>query len=820
MLRSSLALLTALALFALPAPAPAQTPVGTSLTYQAELLSAGQPVAGPADLRFRLYTADTAGVQIGPTIDRPSVALQAGRFTEALDFGPAAFGPDARFLEIDIRHPAGSGGYITLTPRQRLSAAPVAQFALSGNPGPQGPTGPTGPQGLQGAQGAQGVQGPQGPTGPQGATGATGPQGIQGAQGVQGPQGPIGPTGASPFTLNGSSAIYTAGNVGIGTATPQRLLSVQGGGLDVFDGPNQGISLTTGSFNLASSNEDPVYQYSFATDRHSWWTGGSEHMVLTSTGLLGLGTTGPTQRLHVVGNIQAAGSILAIVSGSPGVSGTTTSLTGTAVGVAGQSASTTGRGVTGTSTATTGATYGGRFQASSTTGVGAAGEALATTGAAYGVTGLSASSSGRGVFGHATAATGNTTGVYGQSASPTGHGVSGFASALSGLSSGGVFQSTSTSGQGVFGFANAASGTTYGGRFEANSTTGTAVLGLANAGTGATHGGRFEAASTSGTAVLGLANATSGDTFGGRFQSASPSGCAVYGLITATSGSGDAVGVFGESLAATSVGVFGTCLGGNGVMGLGGTGVRGESDAIGGTGVFGAAYHTVGTVYGGYFETHSTTGRAAFGHAVPGSGTNYGLVGRTESGTNGYGVFSEGRFGATGTKAFRIDHPADPENKYLLHHAAEGPEPINIYRGSARLDAGGSATVELPAYFARINKDPTYHLTPVGAPMPMLHIAAKIREADLEAGAGAAPADAAPTCTFRIAGGAPGAEVSWEVKATRNDPWVRRYGAPVETDKQDLERGTYQHPELYGQPVERGITHKAAAERPRAHRQR
>jgi hypothetical protein len=31
-------------------------------------------------------------------------------------------------------------------------------------------------------------------------------------------------------------------------------------------------------------------------------------------------------------------------------------------------------------------------------------------------------------------------------------------------------------------------------------------------------------------------------------------------------------------------------------------------------------------------------------------------------------------------------------------------------------------------------------------------------------------------------------------------------GAPVEIEKLDPERGTYQHPELYGQPPEMGMT--------------
>ncbi len=39
-------------------------------------------------------------------------------------------------------------------------------------------------------------------------------------------------------------------------------------------------------------------------------------------------------------------------------------------------------------------------------------------------------------------------------------------------------------------------------------------------------------------------------------------------------------------------------------------------------------------------------------------------------------------------------------------------------------------------------------------------------------------------CWFLIAGGAPGENVSWEVKALRNDRWVQQRVAPVEIEKQ------------------------------------
>jgi len=107
----------------------------------------------------------------------------------------------------------------------------------------------------------------------------------------------------------------------------------------------------------------------------------------------------------------------------------------------------------------------------------------------------------------------------------------------------------------------------------------------------------------------------------------------------------------------------------------------------------------------------------------------------------------------------------------------------------------------------------------------MLHIAAEIDEAALSAGATAGAGVAAPACTFRIAGGAPGAKVSWRVEALRNDLWVQNRAVPMETlsnglliqtrampvevEKQGREKGTYQHPELYGLSAEMGMNYDA-----------
>lgn len=185
-------------------------------------------------------------------------------------------------------------------------------------------------------------------------------------------------------------------------------------------------------------------------------------------------------------------------------------------------------------------------------------------------------------------------------------------------------------------------------------------------------------------------------------------------------------------------------------------------------------------------------GTAIRGVATSPSGANYGVYGESLS-PSGWGVFSNGRLGATGTKSFMIDHPLDPENRVLLHYSTETPEPQNRYNGNVRLDAAGTAIVQLPPYFQAINSDFRYTLTSIGAPAPNLHIASEIRGN-----------------RFEIAGGQAGQKVTWEVIATRSDLFVTERGAPAEIIKQGQERGRYLAPGLYGLPSERGLNHAPA----------
>jgi len=189
-------------------------------------------------------------------------------------------------------------------------------------------------------------------------------------------------------------------------------------------------------------------------------------------------------------------------------------------------------------------------------------------------------------------------------------------------------------------------------------------------------------------------------------------------------------------------------------------------------------------------SSRSKKGTAILGVATSTRGANAGVQGTTDSLNRGFGVFSVGDSGATGAKLFRIDHPFDPANLYLNHFSAEGPEPYNIYQGTAVLDQNGSGLASLPDYFEAINRDFHYQLTSIGAPSPNLHVAAEIENN-----------------TFLIAGGAPGVKVSWTVTAVRNDRYMQAYAKPTVEDKEES-RGTYLHPELYGQPKSQSVMHE------------
>lgn len=474
--------------------------------------------------------------------------------------------------------------------------------------------------------------------------------------------------------------------------------------------------------------------------------------------------------------------------------------TGTNYGLYSTINSQSGAGVYGYSQNPSGSNFGVTGRTSSLTGAGIFGFGPGTgiigiatdpSALAYGIQGISYSTTGIGVYGSATATTNVNYGGYFTSASSLGNGVFGLSSATTGITYGGRFQSSSTSGRGVYGVSNATTGTTYGVYGLSNSTGGRGVYGINNAATGSTYGvfgsvsspegvGIYGTASTYG--IEGRATSTSGLADGVRGISSSTSGTGVFGAVTTTTGTN--YGGYFQSSSSSGTGVFGVNLS---TTGSGTYGVRGKSNATGG--VISAGVRGDGTYAGALFVGSEKYGVA--GSAL-GSSYSYGVYGSANPGTNNYAGYFEGNVNITGTLSkgggsFKIDHPLDPQNKYLYHSFVESPDMKNIYDGNIITDASGYATVQLPEWFEALNKDFRYQLTVIG------DFAQAIISKEIQ------------NNQFEIRTDKSNVKISWQVTGIRKDAFAEKYRIPVEEGKGIEEKGKYAHPEAFGLPKSLGI---------------
>ncbi len=183
------------------------------------------------------------------------------------------------------------------------------------------------------------------------------------------------------------------------------------------------------------------------------------------------------------------------------------------------------------------------------------------------------------------------------------------------------------------------------------------------------------------------------------------------------------------------------------------------------------------------YGENSTVGGGGYGVAGRASGFGTAVYGDKSTPSTGYaGYFSgnvqvTGNFAVSGSKAFMIDHPLDPANKFLVHSSVESNEMKNLYDGVTVLDSAGRARIQLPLWFEVVNGDFRYQLTAIGKPGD-LYVASELANG-----------------SFEIAG-SPGQKVSWQITGNRRDPAALAYGFAVEKDKLPAKRGTYLRPDL------------------------
>jgi hypothetical protein len=394
--------------------------------------------------------------------------------------------------------------------------------------------------------------------------------------------------------------------------------------------------------------------------------------------------------------------------------------------------------------------------------------------------------------------------------SGAGNGLIGTASGPGPTSLNGVFgQASNPNASGVYGQAN---GGGYGVAGRTGGANRPAVYGE-NTGSGVGVQGN----SSRGTGVRGETDLGQYGVFGESRQrpfEIGPAGVGVYGTgWTGVRGHGDGeVGVFGEGVGSavgvsgqstTGVGVEGFSSGNDGVAGTSpngfgvhgtsttSTGVRAESTS--GDGVFGTSQSRFG-VYGQI----GVTGRAGvFGETFNPNG--FGVVGAGSANPPGGAALFRGRVEVTGPLvkpggSFRIDHPLDPETKYLSHSFVESPDMMNVYNGNVTTNGEGDATIVLPDYFEALNRDFRYQLTVIGQ-FAQAIVSSKIEDHH-----------------FTIKTDKPNVEVSWQVTGIRQDAWANAHRLEVEEEKLEGHQGKYLTPEEHGKPETMGVYYEATRE--------
>jgi len=197
------------------------------------------------------------------------------------------------------------------------------------------------------------------------------------------------------------------------------------------------------------------------------------------------------------------------------------------------------------------------------------------------------------------------------------------------------------------------------------------------------------------------------------------------------------------------------------------------------------------------------------GYAEYAAESNWGLYGFARGGQHAWGIYAWAQGGSVNTYAgyfggdvrvtgtfdnsknnIIMDHPLDPENKYLKLSSVNSPEMKNVFDGVVTLNANGEATVELPEYFEALNENFRYQVTCIGGYAPV-YIAEKIINNQ-----------------FVIAGGQPGMEISWQVTGIRKDAFVQANPMEVEVDKPETEVGKYLAPEALGYGPELHINYE------------
>lgn len=388
--------------------------LGTAINYQGRLNDDGSAANGTYDLLFKILDAPSEGAQVGVSVTLEDVEVAGGLFSVPLDFGAGVFDGDSRWLEIGVRAGNSTGDFVTLSPRQALTAVPYALYAETvGRHHHYGETWEF-------------------------ATSDTGFKVVNRKTGAK-------TTGIEGETL--STTAWSAGVRGTAPATTGRAVGV------------------IGETKSSSDNATGIYGEADATTGMTSGVWGETRSTSDyAAGVFGMARAETGKTMGVWGETRS-------VSGM-GVYGLARSTSGNSTGVYGESMSTSddASGVRGLARGRSGKTRGveGWTESSSDDAVGVYGEAYDPNGKTRGVLGKTQSRTdyAAGVYGEAAGDSGLTHGVWGETKSSTNDaaGVYGEAHATTGKTIGvwGETKSTTSGAIGVYGAARASTGRTIG----------------------------------------------------------------------------------------------------------------------------------------------------------------------------------------------------------------------------------------------------------------------------------------------------------------------------------------------------------------------
>ena len=271
-----------LPLLLLVASACAAHAQGTTFTYQGRLNDGSTPATGSYDMRFALFDVPDNGSQVSGTFAIAGVPVTNGLFNVELDFGSAVFTGATRWLEIGVRTNGSVSPHVVLVPRQLLTPTPYAIRAANAT--------------LLNGQGTNAFAPATGSAQYVAKAGDT----MTGTLNLP----------ANGLAAGGNQLVLNGGNVGIGTANPNKKFvvaqntpgEVSNLALDGDNGSSDGGSGVQFRYNglpkwsIFERNQSPNHALAFSTVENSY---ANSVLTLLTNGNVGIGTTSPLDPLSI-----------------------------------------------------------------------------------------------------------------------------------------------------------------------------------------------------------------------------------------------------------------------------------------------------------------------------------------------------------------------------------------------------------------------------------------------------------------------------------------------------------------------------------------